>query len=284
VDEPGVIDAKCSAKESPMRELVVPSVLIMAMTVMACQSGREWKPSSKAKISGSISYVQKVALPPNATVELRLEDVSRPDAPPILVAEKKVATQGRQQPIPFQLEYDSTRIQPTHHYAVRASIVSDGAKIFATGSGYPVITGGNPVQIAVLVEPIGNASRKDATSGPTPPLVGTYWKAVEIDGTPIATMADSTREVHLCLRTQDKRVDGDGGVNLITGSYELKDQTLRFSDLASTLMAGPTLLMTQERSFYDALKATKGYRISGKSLELIGGQKVVARLEASEPP
>jgi putative lipoprotein len=57
------------------------------------------------------SYVQKVALPPNSTVELRLEDVSRPDAPAILIAKDEVPTRGRQVPIAFELKYDSTLIQ-----------------------------------------------------------------------------------------------------------------------------------------------------------------------------
>src|SRR5262245_33600470 len=95
-------------KESPMRELVNLSMLVMGAALLGCQAARGWKPSTQAKITGSVSYVQRVALPPNSTVQLHLEDVSRPDAPAILVAEEKVPTQGRQVPIPFELKYDTT--------------------------------------------------------------------------------------------------------------------------------------------------------------------------------
>jgi len=266
-----------------MRELVSLSILVLGAALLGCQAAREWKPTTQAKITGSVSYVQKVALPPNSTVELRLEDVSRPDAPAILIAKDEVPTRGRQVPIAFELKYDSTLIQPSHRYAVRADIVSDGAPIFAAAGGYPVITGGAPVQIAILVEPAGKTARKDATMGPTPPLVGTYWRIFEINGATVVA-GQGQHEPHLVLRAQDQRIDADGGLNLLTGTYELRGESLRFGELASTLMAGPSALMNQEKSLQTALRATTGYRVNGRTLQLLDGDRILVRLEAAEPP
>lgn len=47
-----------------------------------------------------------------------------------------------------------------------------------------------------------------------------------------------------------------------------------------TMMACPEPLMAQERNFTDALRATKTYRISGQTLELRNGDRVVASFRA----
>jgi putative lipoprotein len=44
--------------------------------------------------------------------------------------------------IRFEIGYDSSRIDPSHRYAVRARIVVDGKPFFTTPQNYPVLTGG----------------------------------------------------------------------------------------------------------------------------------------------
>jgi putative lipoprotein len=272
-----------NGKESPMRELVPVSLLIAATMLLGCQSSRGWKASSQAKITGTVTYLQKSALPHDAVVQLRLEDVSRADAQANVIAEERVETRGQQVPIPFELSYDAARIQSSHRYALHASILVGGTKAFTSARAFPVITQGAPTQLAILVEPIGSNSRGDAAASASPPLLGTYWRVVEVAGEPAAS-SEGHRVAHLILRSQDKRIEGSGGVNLLSGSYALQGSTLRFGDVLSTLMAGPPTLMNQEKKFCDALGATTGYRINGKSLELLDGERVLARLEATEPP
>lgn len=122
----------------------------------------------------------------------------------------------------------------------------------------------------------------DARAG-SPALAETSWKLTELDGVaPVA--AESGREAHLVLHAQTHRLEGSGGVNSLSGSYELQNDSLRFTGLVSTMMAGPPALMEQEAKFQAALRATTSYRISGKTLELLDGARVLARLEASAPP
>ncbi|HET8625252.1 MAG TPA: YbaY family lipoprotein, partial [Gemmatimonadales bacterium] len=89
-----------------------------------------------------MTHRERSALPPDATIQVRLSDVSRLDAAATLVAETTFASAGRQVPIPFALSYDPRRIQPNHTYAVRATIRSGGRMIFTTDQAYHAITAG----------------------------------------------------------------------------------------------------------------------------------------------
>jgi uncharacterized lipoprotein YbaY len=62
-------------------------------------------------------------LPPGAKIEVQLVDVSRADAPAIILAEQTIITDGQQVPIPFQLTYNPNQINPRYFYAVQARIL-----------------------------------------------------------------------------------------------------------------------------------------------------------------
>jgi uncharacterized membrane protein len=94
-----------------------------------------------------VTYHERSALPPDATVNVRLSDVSRMDAPAPVVAETTFASAGKQVPLSFALSYNPSRVEPNHTYAVHAVIRSAGRMIFTTDRAYPVITGGNPTRV-----------------------------------------------------------------------------------------------------------------------------------------
>ena len=94
-----------------------------------------------ATLSGTVSYRERMALPLNARVTVRLSDVSLMDVPAVLIAETEVDTQGRSVPLPYTLEYDPARIEEGRSYAVRAEIRgADGALMWTTDTVHPVLT------------------------------------------------------------------------------------------------------------------------------------------------
>ena len=107
-----------------------------------------------ASVTGTVTYRQRVALTPGAVVEVKLLDVSRADAPSVTIAEQVFKPAGRQVPIEFELRYDPRRIEQNRRYAVRARIL-EGVKLrFTSTQVYPVITGGNPNAVEVIVSPV----------------------------------------------------------------------------------------------------------------------------------
>jgi len=103
------------------------------------------------RITGHVTYRERVALPPEAAIHLTLEDVSRQDVSATYIASQVTPTQGRQVPIPFALYYATGGIDPRHTYQVRAAIVVDGQRRFLTPQAYPVLTRGHPDHIEMTV-------------------------------------------------------------------------------------------------------------------------------------
>lgn len=111
-------------------------------------------------VSGTVTYRQRSALPPNAVVTVRLVDVSRQDVSAPVIAEQRIETNGRQVPIEYGMAYDRSKIQERNRYAVRAEIRSGSRLLFTTADSYPVITQGNPRNVEITVVPVGGGGRR----------------------------------------------------------------------------------------------------------------------------
>src|SRR5215471_15117734 len=139
--------------------------------VGGCGSGRDSGASAagpQSVLTGTVTYRERIALPPNARVEVRLEDVSQADAPADEIAAQTVATNGKQVPIPFELRYPTRSIDSSHRYAVRASITSaDGDLMFTTAIHYAVLTnGGADSNVEIVVQRPGG-TRPAGADAPT---------------------------------------------------------------------------------------------------------------------
>lgn len=104
-----------------------------------------------SQVTGSVAYRERIALPPTAVVTVRLVDVSRADAPSVLIAEQVIHTAGRQVPFAFELDYDASRILPSHTYSVQARIEDGGRLLFISDTSYPVITRDAPTRVDIVL-------------------------------------------------------------------------------------------------------------------------------------
>lgn len=123
-------------------------LLALSALLGACQTAQ---PVAKAELNGEVFYLQRIALPPTATLSVSLQDVSLADAPAVLLAEQKGPVKG-QVPLPFHLSYDPAQVKPGHRYAVSARIELDGQLIFINTEHHAVNLDGNdpqPLQIRV---------------------------------------------------------------------------------------------------------------------------------------
>ena len=68
-----------------------------------------------------------------------------------------------------------------------------------------------------------------------------------------------------------------GGINRLTGSYALIDNTVTMGSLVSTKMAGDPALMELERNLAKALAAVDAFQVTGDELTLSSNGNVVAK-------
>ena len=81
-------------------------------------------------------------------------------------------------------------------------------------------------------------------------LLGHTWEVVEIDGEPVTGAQPPAIEF-----TSDGRVVGNTGANRLMGGYEVADDRIRVTQLATTMMAGRPDAMRTETRLVQALGA-----------------------------
>jgi len=101
-------------------------------------------------VVGTATYRERIAMPPGAVFEATLEDVTRVDAPAVVIASIRIEQPGNVG-IPFEIGYDRAMIVTNRRYAVRGRIVVDGKPFFVTDQYYPVLTSGAGNQADLLL-------------------------------------------------------------------------------------------------------------------------------------
>jgi len=113
-----------------------------------------WERGNFAALTGTVTYVQRVALTPEAVVQIELQDVSRADADAPVIAKQILRPTGKQVPLAFRLDYDTAAIQPGRAYAISARITDRGQLAYVTDTKVPVLTGGAPTNAEIVVVPV----------------------------------------------------------------------------------------------------------------------------------
>lgn len=199
-------------------------------------------------LSGTVTYRERMALPPSAMVEVKLVDVSRADAPSTTIAEASKAIVG-QVPMPYELTYDSAKIQPGRSYALQAKITVDGQLWFTTTTRHAVLAGGAD-KTDIVVQRVSN-------SGAVAPTAPTgRWLAEDIDGGGVIDRLQTVLEI-----SADGSISGSGGCNRMTGKAVISGDQITFGPIASTDMACTPAAMTQEQKFFDALSRVRSWSI-----------------------
>ena len=105
-------------------------------------------------VRGSALYRERVAMLPGSTLTVTVEDVSRADAPSVVLAEQRVEDPPNV-PIPFELVVDRSSIGPNAELSVRASITQGGTLRWTSDTHHPVPMDDDPEPITVLMVRVG---------------------------------------------------------------------------------------------------------------------------------
>jgi copper homeostasis protein (lipoprotein) len=125
--------------------------------------------SQADQVMGTATYLQRMALPPQAVFDAEVEDVSRADASAETIGSVRIIGPGNP-PIAFAIDIDPQRVDEGHRYSVRATITVDGKLLFTTDQLYPVLTQGNGRNVELLLRQAGHA--QSGAAGPDFSLLG----------------------------------------------------------------------------------------------------------------
>jgi len=204
-------------------------------------------------LNGTVTYRERMALPPGARIEVELVDVSRADAPARIVAATTVTPQT-QVPVAYSLAYEPAGIVAGHSYAVQARILLDDRLLFTTAERHAVL-GDEPDRTDIVVRRV-----------PGPGSPAGNWLLEDIRGGGVIDRLQTVLEI-----AGDGRVSGTGGCNRMGGSATIEGDRIAFGRLVATQMACVPAAMNQEQKFFAALGQARGWRIdeARDKLELI---------------
>ncbi|MEJ2514954.1 MAG: YbaY family lipoprotein [Gammaproteobacteria bacterium] len=226
-------------------------------------------------LTGTVTYRERMMLPPDAVIDVRLEDVSRADAPATVLASDQIQPDGAP-PYGFRMEYDRASLMAGHSYALRARIESGGRLLFINDTRIDAFANGPAGPVEILVKRVASAPAG------SPGLASTRWELVELAGA-APPDSDPERPAYLVFDAAQDRVRGYSGCNAFNGSFSSQGQSLAFSGVAATMMACVSG-MALERKFLDMLETVSAYRIDGEILTLYAGDTPVARFRATGRP
>jgi putative lipoprotein len=259
---------------------IVPRLLVLltALGLAACgerQADMTDEPATVAHIEGSVTYRERMMLPPGVEVEVQLQDISKADAGATVLATVLITPQGGP-PYNFAIEYDPSTIDPRMRYALRATI-SMGERLLFTSTDYIDPFQGNPVEITVKRVP--EAVRREG-----PALENTVWVLATLAGEPAPAGAGG-KTVDIQFTGDDKRAAGFSGCNRYTGGYARDGVSehgspLKLGPMAGTMMACPDG-GDLERNYLQVLGRVNAFRLEGDTLSLLAGPEVLATFRAS---
>lgn len=133
---------------------MIRSFLILSILagLPACQAKDDSSPprisEEPVTLDGTVTYRQRIALPPDATLKITLADMKQVAEAAPIIAETEIDTAGRQVPISFALDYDPKRIAAGNNYAISARITdASGQTLWITQPAVELPAPGTPVNI-----------------------------------------------------------------------------------------------------------------------------------------
>lgn len=223
-------------------------------------------------LRGTVSYRERIALPPGTIVEVKLLDVSLADAPARTIAETTAS--GARNPTRYVLRFDRAQIQPRRRYSLQARILHRGQLLFINTSHHGIFDGG-PEQTDIRVERVAGAPSPAPESSSSP--VG-RWLLEDIRQAGVIDRLQTVLQI-----AADGRISGSGGCNRMSGSARINGTRISFGPVAATQMACTPAAMDQEQKFFAGLRAVRRWRIDparGKLALLDGSGRPIMTFSA----
>ena len=136
------------------------AMLCLALLPVACSSSKGssayGETEEKLQIDVTVTYLEKILLPPGSTVRAALYDESH-ELKPAISSSAVTTREGRGMPAELEISYPLDQIDDSHEYVIRAEITDpQGKLLFTTEEPVQVITDQEePQKIDLVLKQVG---------------------------------------------------------------------------------------------------------------------------------
>lgn len=120
-----------------------------------------------ASVTGTAIYRERIALPPNAVFTALLQDTSLQDVAAVEIGRTVIDPAGHP-PYHFKIAYDSAKIDQSHTYTVRASIMVGERLMFTSDTAHRVLTGGAGSHADIMMKMVSKKTPLPRTKAAKP--------------------------------------------------------------------------------------------------------------------
>jgi putative lipoprotein len=113
------------------------------------------RPTAAASVTGTATYRERMALPPGAVFEAIIEDISKADAPSVVLG--RTGATSIQVPVSFTIPYDPAKLDPRARYSVRARILVEGRLWFTSDTVHPVLRDAGDTRVEIVMRRVASA-------------------------------------------------------------------------------------------------------------------------------
>ena len=225
----------------------------MRFTAEAAASTEEEveEPAATASVTGTVTYLQRIALPDDAVVTVQVQDISLADAPAVVLGEQVIETAGQQVPIAYEVTYDPTAINENLTYAVSARIEdAAGTLLFINDTVIPVITNDNPTEdVEIMTVPVSSGDEAEGEGDAAAPeegtLTGVVWQWTEFSDPVQGSLPIDAPEKYTVEFGEDGVVAILADCNSGSGSYVAEEGSIDIT------VGAVTLALCEESSLSD---------------------------------
>lgn len=265
------------------KPLLILLAIIVIAVILFFTLGKKDKNNTDVEmgaITGTLTYLDRMALPSDSIITVSLQDISLADAPAVKIAETTFTTEGNQVPLNFNISYDKSKITENHTYSVSAKVYSNNELIRATTDNYSVITNGAPTEdleliLNLIASSIAPTSTTSGANGDSVDkkvtanieIAEKTFNLVSVNGKTVSN-TDGTYKISF----EGNRVSGKF-CNNVSGEYTLVNDVLTAPRMISTMMycESPEGLMDAENTFSKILGEGAKVNFSGKTLTIESG-------------
>jgi putative lipoprotein len=237
----------------------------------AAGSGGASQEAELVSLVGSLIYHQRIALPVDAVVRIsiREDDAMQPASEPLKA--ERFALNGRQVPIPFEIELEKDIAANTGALRIDVQILDGEDRVlWHNGEDGVVDIARDGTNIGVILLQPTSASVVSLSD-----LTGREWQVIRVNGQPINSSPPPTINFET-----DGHINGNASCNAYTGSYKVNAGKLTVAPLAMTRKACVPPLMQQEQTLISVLETATGMQLDDNgelTLESGDSGSIVAR-------
>ncbi len=128
---------------------------LASVLVLSCRHTQHTKAvgGEPITITGTVMYLERVALSPEATVKVRMLEMPKGDEPVRPIAERTVYSPG-QVPVPWNLTYLTSQVEDGREYTLEARIDIGGKTEWSNSEPIKIEPGKKGLKFDIVLKPV----------------------------------------------------------------------------------------------------------------------------------